>query len=73
VAAIVNGGDGNLYFGSYTANQMGRITTAGVASVWDIPSISDPPFVVDDMVVGPDDNIWFVDSTGNYVGVLYLN
>lgn len=73
VAAIVNGGDGNLYFGSYTANQMGRITTAGVASVWDIPSISDPPFVVDDMVVGPDDNIWFVDSAGNYVGVLYLN
>jgi virginiamycin B lyase len=73
VGTIVNGGDGNLYYGSYTANQMGRITTAGVSTVWTIPAISDPPFVVDDMGVGPDKNIWFVDSTGNYVGVLYLN
>jgi virginiamycin B lyase len=73
VATIVNGGDGNLYFGSLTANQMGRITTAGVSTVWTIPAIPDSPFVVDDMAVGPDKNIWLVDSTGNYVGVLYLN
>jgi virginiamycin B lyase len=72
VGTLIDGGDGNLYFGSYTANQMGRITTAGVSTVWTIPAISDPPFVVDDMVAGPDKDIWFTDSSGNYVGVLYL-
>jgi virginiamycin B lyase len=74
VGSIVNGGDGNLYFGSYSANEMGRITTAGAATVWSIPMsiVTNPPFFVDQVVEGPDKNIWFIDSNADYIGVLDL-
>jgi virginiamycin B lyase len=69
VDEIINGGDGNLYFGTFTS-QIGRITPSGKVTVWNLPS--NPVFPVLGMTVGPDHNIWFVDNSNNRVGVLHL-
>jgi len=69
VDTIMNGGDGNLYFGTYSS-QIGRITPNGVVTFYDLPS--SPRFVVLGMTVGPDHNIWFASLFDNRVGVLYL-
>src|SRR5262249_42064018 len=69
VDTIINGGDGNLYFGTFT-HQIGRITPAGKVKVWTLPS--QYGFAVLGMTVGPDGNIWFADNAGPYIGVLHL-
>jgi virginiamycin B lyase len=70
VDTIINGGDGNLYWGTFTS-QIGRITTKGVATVWNLPS--SPAFAVLGMTVGPDNNIWFSDNSGDYIGAVYIH
>ncbi len=70
VDTIINGGDGNLYFGTFT-NQIGRITTKGVATVWNLPP--SPQFAVLGMTIGPDNNIWFIDNSGDFVGAVYIH
>lgn len=71
VDTIINGGDGNLYFGTFTS-QIGRLTTKGVVStVWNLPS--SPAFPVLGMTIGPDTNIWFSDNAGDFIGVLYIH
>jgi streptogramin lyase len=70
VDTIINGGDGNLYFGTFT-NQIGRITTKGVATVWNLPA--SPQFAVLGMTIGPDNNIWFIDNSGDFVGAVYIH
>ncbi len=69
VDTIINGKDGNLYFGTFT-NQIGRITTSGKVTVWTLPS--QYSLAILGMTVGPDGNIWFADNSGDYIGVLYL-
>jgi streptogramin lyase len=69
VDTIINGGDGNLYFGTFTS-QIGRITTTGVATTWNLPS--SPAFPVLGMTIGPDSNIWFADNSGDFIGALYI-
>lgn len=70
VDTIINGEDGNLYFGTFSS-QIGRITTAGAVTVWNLPST--PAFPVLGMTVGPDKNIWFVDNAGDYMGAIYIH
>jgi virginiamycin B lyase len=69
VDTIINGGDGNLYFGTFS-NQIGRITPAGAVKVWNLPASYGMAIL--GMAVGPDGNIWFVDNAGGYIGVLYI-
>ena len=67
---VINGGDGNLYFGTFT-NQIGRITTSGVVTVWNLPSSSQ--FATLGMTIGPDNNIWFSNNAGDQVAAIYLH
>jgi streptogramin lyase len=69
VDTIINGGDGFLYFGTFTS-QIGRMTTAGkVTEIWNLPST----FAVLGMTIGPDNNIWFSDNSGDFIGALYIH
>jgi virginiamycin B lyase len=70
VDTIINGGDGNLYFGTFSS-QIGRITTSGVATTWNLPS--SPAFAVLGMTIGPDSNIWFADNSGDNIGAVYIH
>ncbi len=69
VDTIINGGDGNLYFGTFT-NQIGRISPTGKVKVWNLPS--QYGFAILGMTIGPDGNIWFADNAGPYIGVLHI-
>ena len=70
VDTIANGGDGNLYFGTFSS-QIGRITTTGAVTVWNLPS--NPAFAVLGITIGPDSNIWFSDNSGDFIGALYIH
>jgi hypothetical protein len=58
----------NLWFTSSGANQIGRITTAGVVTGFTTLGIVLPPSVLCSfprgIVAGPDGNLWFADSCG---------
>lgn len=69
VDTIINGGDGNLYFATFT-NQIGRISTTGKVKVWTLPSTYN--IAILGMCVGPDGNIWFAANNGPYIGVLHI-
>ena len=69
-AGIALGPDGNLWFSevSDTANQIGRITPAGVVTEFSIPSGASEPLGI---VAGPDGNVWFTEMSpyhGNGIG-----
>jgi virginiamycin B lyase len=59
--SITAGPDGNLWF-TEQVNQIGRITTSGVVTEFQIPSDSCTPNAI---TTGPDGNLWFTEvSTG---------
>jgi len=67
--AITDGPDGNLWF-TERNGQIGRMTTAGVVTMFDGPS-GDCGLVPDeschvplDITTGPDGNLWFTESHG---------
>ena len=63
---IVAGPDGNLWFtSSYTNNQIGRITPAGVITVFALPTPQSSP---QDIIAGPDGNLWFTELGVNRLG-----
>jgi virginiamycin B lyase len=66
---ITNGSDGNLYFvSSGTFNyQIGRITTAGVVTLFPGGAL---PF---GLTTGSDGNIWFADEGDSEIGKLILH
>jgi streptogramin lyase len=74
---ITTGPDGNLWFtenrpgfssqGSSfgLTNQIGRITTAGVVTLFTIPTTDAGPT---DITTGPDGNLWFTEETAGQIG-----
>jgi streptogramin lyase len=62
---ITAGPDGNLWFTELLANKIGKITTSGTLTEYDIPTASSWVF---DMVVGHDGNLWFTENSGNKIG-----
>ncbi|HTV92224.1 MAG TPA: virginiamycin B lyase, partial [Verrucomicrobiae bacterium] len=60
---------GALWFADAGNNKIGRITTAGVATEYTIPSGGASPVGI---TVGPDGNIWFTEAGTGYIGVLQL-
>jgi streptogramin lyase len=68
--AIVEGPDGNLYFGE-TGPTIGRITTKGVITEYPLP-VTEGSFPVVSLAVGPDGNIWFTNGAHSQVGMVKL-
>jgi hypothetical protein len=62
---IAAGPDGNLWFTERNANQIGRITTAGVVTEFVIPTAASQP---EGIAAGPDGNLWFTERNGNKIG-----
>jgi streptogramin lyase len=62
---IVTGPDGNLWFAEQAANQIGRMTPAGVVTEFPIPTAASWPETI---AVGPDGNLWFTEQDGNQIG-----
>jgi streptogramin lyase len=63
--SIASGPDGNLWFTEFNSNRIGKITTSGVATLYDIPTASSSPLGV---TSGPDGNLWFTESDGDKIG-----
>ena len=63
---IAAGPDGNLWF-TYDGypDQIGRVTTAGVVDLYELPSPDGYPIGI---AAGSDGAMWFVESTGNALG-----
>lgn len=62
---IVTGPDGALWFTEPSYNKIGRITTAGVISEFDLPTSGGFPSSI---AVGPDGTLWFTEEIGNKIG-----
>ncbi|MGZ5380745.1 MAG: Vgb family protein [Thermoanaerobaculia bacterium] len=62
---ITVGPDGNLWFTEYAANQIGRITPAGVITEFPIPTTNSGPWGI---VAGSDGNLWFTERLGQSIG-----
>ncbi len=63
LSAITLGADGALWFAG--ANEIGRITTAGVITEYPIAGITEASGVI---TAGPDGAIWFTENTTNQIG-----
>jgi virginiamycin B lyase len=68
--AIVEGPDGDLYFGE-TGPTIGRITTKGVITEIPLP-VTEGSFPVVSLTVGPDKNIWFTNAAHSQIGMVKL-
>ncbi len=58
---ITVGPDGNLWFTEYPAQQIGKITTAGVITEY-------PTAAGGAITLGPDGNLWFTEGLPNNIG-----
>lgn len=61
---ITSGPDGNLWFAETTGKRIGKITTAGGVTKYDIPSGGQPFFIA----TGPDGNLWFTEPASDRIG-----
>jgi RHS repeat-associated protein len=61
---ITLGPDCNLWF-SADANNIGRITTAGVITLFPTPTVGSIPVLI---AAGSDDNLWFAEEGANSIG-----
>ena len=66
VQNLTPGPDGNVYFSSGLANQVGFITPSGAVKVYDTTSVS--PHGPTSIVTGPDGNVYFDELFGAAVG-----
>jgi streptogramin lyase len=64
-SGIVTGPDGALWFTGLAANVIGRITTAGNATSFPIPTHNSGPM---NIVVGSDGALWFTESSVGKIG-----
>jgi streptogramin lyase len=64
-SGLALGPDGNVWFTEEYANQIGRITMAGVVSEFPIPTPQSGPLGI---AAGPDGNLWFTESFSNKIG-----
>ena len=62
---IIAGPDGALWFTQPRDNQIGRITTAGVVTEYNVPAPNAKP---DAITRGPDNNLWFTAPGLNLIG-----
>ncbi len=66
--SIVSGPDGDLWFFSNNnatdQGFLGRVTTAGVVTLFPIPSFSSKPPNLDSLAAGADGNLWFTEGAG---------
>src|ERR1041385_563682 len=67
---ITMGMDGNLWFGEFNTNKIGRITTGGVISEFPVLSAGSGPAGI---TAGPDGNLWFTELNGNRIGRITLS
>jgi streptogramin lyase len=61
--AIASGPDGALWFVNDNGGSIGRITTGGVVSIFDDPTLG----IATDITAGPDGNLWVVSTDGNSI------
>jgi virginiamycin B lyase len=66
--AITAGSDGALWFTEFSANKIGRITTAGMVTEYPVPTADSGPIGI---TSGPDGALWFAES--NLYAGLYPN
>jgi len=64
-ADIVTGPDGNLWTTQSNGNRIVRITPAGAATAFPLPSESSYP---QGITSGPDGNVWFTEFVGHSIG-----
>jgi streptogramin lyase len=62
---IVAGPDGALWFGEILGNRIGRITTTGQITEYDLPNANSDP---EGIAQGPDGAIWFAEQAGDRIG-----
>jgi streptogramin lyase len=62
---ITAGPDGALWFTENSANNIGRITSAGVITEYPLPIAQSAPIGI---VAGPDGALWFTELLGNRIG-----
>jgi virginiamycin B lyase len=55
-----------LWFTERVTNKIGKITTSGTVTEYTLPAESKPS----DIATGADNNLWFIDSGSNKVGML---
>jgi streptogramin lyase len=64
--SITAGPDGNLWFADHVAAAIGRVTTGGIFTKFDIPG---PPGTYPWQIAsGPDGALWFTDFNGHRIG-----
>lgn len=68
-ASITRGSDGNLWFTEHGANNIGRITPAGIVTEFPLPTATSLPVGI---TSGPDDNLWFAEIGANKIGVVQI-
>jgi virginiamycin B lyase len=64
-AQITSGPDGALWFTEFSANKIGRMTTAGMVTEYPVPTANSGPIGI---ASGPDGALWFTEFYGNKVG-----
>src|SRR2546425_1128009 len=62
---IATGPDGSLWFTEMLANRIGRITTAGAITQFNIPTAQSSPR---NIVEGSDGNLWFTENNASQIG-----
>jgi len=63
---VCTGPDGALWFTGTFDNNIGRITTAGVFTMF--PPVPTPGSLPDGITAGPDGALWFTETYGNNIG-----
>ena len=61
---ITAGSDGNLWFTESNTDRIGKITTAGVVTEYNITVGAFP----NDITAGPDGNLWFTENNTDWIG-----
>jgi streptogramin lyase len=62
---IAVGPDGAMWFTEYGGNRIGRITTSGAVTEFDLPRAN---VGANDITAGPDGALWFTEYKGNAIG-----
>ena len=62
---IIEGADGNLWFGEHVGQKIGRITPQGHITEFDLLAPNAGP---NGMILGPDGNVWFSETEVSAIG-----
>jgi virginiamycin B lyase len=58
----ITAGDGVMWFVEWNGSKIGKVTTSGSFTEYSIPALGGNAARPEDLVVGPDDNLWFTTS-----------